>query len=83
MAVFPSLRSRREHKAWGVSPSESTVFECRARGAGERSIDFPLPAVSRARENEAQFPGAHTPGCMLPPASQACTKIKVQLPIRI
>ena len=31
-----SLRSRRQHKAWGVTPRKQDKKELRARGAGDR-----------------------------------------------
>src|SRR6185369_13693057 len=74
--VVLSLRSRRKHKAWGVSPriKAQRIFE--PANAGDRPtrrrIGDVLSPISWAR-NSVCFcsPGAYAPGFMLPPASQA------------
>jgi hypothetical protein len=54
--VFYSLRSRRKHKAWGVSPRMGETMTARAREAGDSfiadnvlRIRWLLSPVSRAR----------------------------------
>ena len=75
-----SLRSRRKHKAWGVSPRRQSTEGYQARECGRQSdrgkiltiMRNELSPISWARKfNLDSDPGACAPGFMLPPASQA------------
>ena len=61
-----SLRSRRERKAWGVSPREKSVI---TRSPRQWAIDMYLLGLSLAiaslDDNWFRIPGAHAPGCTL------------------
>src|ERR1051325_9866267 len=76
-----SLRSRRKHKAWGVSPRGQAYSGMRACGAGDSgsrlcacngSVCRPLrgPIVLKLIRDPG-VPLRSTPGFMLTPASQA------------
>jgi hypothetical protein len=61
-----SLRSRRQHKAWGVSPSKRGMFILGAREAGESLKTFGLsPDFTGSEASFCFLPGAHAPGFML------------------
>ena len=71
-----SLRSSRQHKAWGVSPrnhaTESTKPVKWATAVSDSLLmtanASPLSPASRARVPGGVYPGANTPGFMLSPA---------------
>jgi hypothetical protein len=74
--LFLSLRSRREHKAWGVSPREAVVL-VGARVSGRQTREQRLSAVVTGCNRFDKVPGARAPGFMLTPASQARTSIEL------
>ena len=66
------LRSRQEHKAWGVSPRVLVHLNRQARVSGRKH--FVVSAVARCQRAlifYSLYPGAYAPGFMLLPASQA------------
>ena len=69
-----SLRSRRKHNAWGVSP-RSVVFKSEPAERAKYQRILRLPPVSRADETGRIFPGADAPGFRLTPALQAKREI--------
>src|SRR4029450_3068884 len=72
--LFLSLRSRREHKAWGVSPRKLWFSSKSPRKRAKDSRN--KGAVARWHGLRAlirKCPGAYAPGFTLMPASQAMT----------
>ena len=69
---YASLRSRRKHKAWGVSPRARVRITDEPAEAGESASSKNFRPFSRAQKRPMfDLPGAHAPGFMLAPASQA------------
>jgi hypothetical protein len=71
-----SPRSRRKHKAWGASPRKTGNGNQWARETGDsmsivRASNGLSPALAGSAGSILNRPGAHAPGLMLPPASQA------------
>ena len=82
--VIPACGSRRQHKAWGVSPKslqtegpepaeQATVWDENR----SRLKHHALPPVTRADSHLRCFPGAHAPGFMLSPATAGWNDMKV------
>jgi hypothetical protein len=77
--VFYSLRSRRKHKAWGVSPRMGETMTAkpakRATASSQIMFSYSLAPVARFTGSEnllSRLPGVplrSTPGFMLPPAN--------------
>src|SRR5215204_4372630 len=64
--IAQSLRSRRKHKAWGVSPRIRITESIGAREAGERAV----ARSAGLAHGLMTVPGAYTPGFTLTSASR-------------
>jgi len=89
MAFRQSLRSRRRHKAWGVSPRGQNTIVLEARECERQNERYKLPAIE-AHDcrpfnglNSVGFdPGAYAPGFMPAPAPQALVQSQEFAPVR-
>src|SRR5215813_4318225 len=69
-----SLRSRRQHKAWGVSPRRKVVKRSAAHEVGDSCRPFHGLDIAPNLTRGSAF--GSTPGFMLPPAPRAWPNIK-------
>jgi len=74
---FPSLRSRREHIAWGVSPGKWWLWNGSPRQRAKAARKRRLSPVVTGLRSWCTRPGAYAPGCTLAPAAQGKKRFKV------